>query len=85
MLLVRLLCQFLIADWRLAPVVNVTPVRLPYLLTVLLDELGRCHAHLLLHWKTLARGALVVLGRVRVEILQHERRLLEFLQFVFVV
>ena len=59
-------------------------MRLSYLLVVLLYILCGCNAHLLLHWKALPRSTLIVL-RVRIEVLEHERGLLQFLQLVLVV
>lgn len=74
----------MVACWRLTAIIDVAAVRLSYLLIVLLQELRRCNAHLLLHRETLPGGALIV-WCIGVEVLQHERRLLQFLQFVLVV
>ena len=70
----------------LAPIVDVTAVRLSVLLAVLLDELGRGDAHLAGQRYAVprARTLIVSLG-VSVEVLEHQGRLMQLCQLVFVV
>lgn len=69
---------------RLDRVINITAVRLPVLLWILLNILRRRHIHLRLKRQALLWNTLVRL-RICIECLQHQCWLLKFLQLVFVI
>lgn len=83
----RRLGHFLTPGIRwLAPIVDVTAVRLSVLLAVLLDELGRGDAHLAGQRYAVPRArTLIVSLSISIEVLEHHGRLMQLCQLVFVV